>query len=210
MAIAELDFSLEIENNNNPIILTSRETSFIETVLMRANYISQHDPTLPGLLSSDPVQFSRVLRRLKDGAKLSGHHFCEWGSGIGMIAGLAALNGFDAYGIEADPVLYWEAKKLVKAFSLNVVFAQGSFVPVETTGSFFVNGTFGATDWAPTSNRDLYRELGQPLSEMNLVYAYPWPREVPLYEALFDMVACTGAVLWLYRHGSAPKLLQKV
>lgn len=210
MAISELDLSLELEHNDNPTIPTSREASFIERVMMRANEIAQHDHTLPGLLSSDPTQCSRVLKRLKDGAKLNGHHFCEWGSGIGMIAGLAALNGFDAYGIEADPVLYWEARKLVKEFALDVVFAQGSFVPAETTEGFSVSGTFGATDWAPTDDRDVYRELGRPLSDMNVVYAYPWPREVPLYEALFDMVASKGAVLWLYRHGSAPKLLQKV
>ena len=210
MAIVELDFSLEIENNGNPTLLSSREASFIETVRMRADEISQYNPNLPGLLSSDPAQFSHVLKRLTDEAILNGQHFCEWGSGIGMIAGLAAINGFDAYGIEADSVLYWEAGKLVKAFALNVVFAQGSFVPAESTGRFVVNGTFGATDWAPTEHRDLYAELGQPLSEMNLVYAYPWPREVPFYQALFDLVACEGAVLWLYRHGSAPKLLQKV
>ena len=61
-----------------------------------------------------------------------------------------------------------------------------------------------------TPDRDLYAELGCRVDEMNVIYAYPWPRETDLYESLFDHVAGEGAILWLYRKEATPKLLRKI
>lgn len=209
MAIADLNLSAAFENVDDAESLSVGEESFIQAVRGRVTEYSQRTPNLHGLLTSDPAQFSHTLRQLKTGGILNGLKFCEWGSGIGMMAGLAALNGWDACGIELDPSLCREATKLAEEFAVNVVFARGSFVPVESAGVFSVRGVFGATQWAPDTDRDPYHEIGRRLSEMDLVYAYPWPRELPIYEALFDLLASPGAVLWMYRHRSTPKLIQK-
>jgi hypothetical protein len=47
-----------------------------------------------------------------------GRLFCEWGSGFGVVACLAALLDFDACGIEIDEELVEAARQLAQAFDL--------------------------------------------------------------------------------------------
>src|SRR5689334_11361769 len=52
-----------------------------------------------------PCDFAAAYRALAGlaGTNLArGPVFCEWGSGFGVVTGLAALLGFDACGIEAE------------------------------------------------------------------------------------------------------------
>ena len=66
-----------------------------------------------------------VLRALSEGGLARGWRFCEWGSGFGVVVGLAALVEFDACGIEIEALLVAEARKLADDFDLPVEFGQG-------------------------------------------------------------------------------------
>lgn len=161
------------------------------------------------LLLSDAVAFSAGLKTLRRHQCLRGRRFCEWGSGIGLMTALAALEGFDAVGIEAEPVLVNAAQKAFPQAVRGPRFMEGSFVPVAAAERFRVVGTYGATVWEPSLDPDPYAALGLDCAEIDLVYAYPWPREIPLYETLFAQCASPGALLWLYVHGGPPRLLRQ-
>ena len=200
----ELDMSEGFESLSEP------EQLFIEAAAEHVRSFLSRNRNVTTLLGSDPQAFCLGLKALRRQGILRGRNFCDWGSGIGVISGLAALNGFDAYGIELEPAFVIEADALCRDFSLPAKFVCGSFVPAGIDESFGVVGTYGATDWRITRGRDVYDVLGRHCSEMDLIYAYPWPREVALYEQLFDLAARSGAILWLYRQGEGPRLLVKM
>lgn len=71
---------------------------------------------------SNPCVVYAVLSALPRG------RFCEWGSGVGVVTGLAQTLGFDARGIEIDPQLAAASRKLLADFGLT---------PAITTGDYF-------------------------------------------------------------------------
>jgi hypothetical protein len=190
--------------------ISESERELIAAGEMRIRSLLVRKPDVTTLLASDPQAFCRGLKALRRQGILKGRYFCDWGSGIGLISGLAALNGFEAYGVEVEAAFVAEADALCSSFSLTASFVRGSFVPSDISGCFGVLGTYGATDWSITRELDVYDALGRNCAAMDLIYAYPWPREVHLYERLFDLTAKKGAVLWLYRHGERPSLVVKV
>lgn len=192
-----------------PITPSKREQAFLAAATRRGEDLLTRNPLATTLLRSDPLAFCAGLRALRDLDLLAGRRFCDWGSGIGTMTGLAALNGFDATGIEIEPAFVAEARALCAEVSVPARFSCGSFISSSLAGRFSVTGTYGATHWAVPPPPDAYHLLGISASEMDLIYAYPWPREVALYEQLFELTARHGAVLWLYRQGEAPRVLVK-
>ena len=57
---------------------------------------------VPGFVPSDFPRVYRVLRAVAEARATPGNLFCEWGSGFGVTACLAAMLDFDAVGIEID------------------------------------------------------------------------------------------------------------
>jgi hypothetical protein len=188
---------------------TECEQELIAAADARKRSFLRRRPDITTLLNSDPDAFCHGVRELLHRGILGGLSFCEWGSGIGMISALAAQNGLEAYGVEMEADFVAEARALCCDFALATTLACGSFVPAETANDFHVVGTYGATDWRITTDLDVYGLLGRRCSEMDLIYAYPWPREVALYEQLFDLTAHKDAILWLYRQGDTARLLVK-
>jgi len=120
-----------------------------------------------------PAYYGVVLRVLLSIRGERGR-FLEWGSAIGVIAIMADLLGFEAYGIEIAPELVEEAEGLAKRYDSNARFVAGSFVPegyefVSATGDRRL-GTVGVGEAA-------YGKLGFKLSDFDWVHAYPWPGE---------------------------------
>ncbi len=190
--------------------VTALQRELIAAAKARSQRFRERHPQVTTAIASDPVAFSGMLAWLTAQYNLHGQRFCEWGSGLGVISALAQLAGFQACGIEQDAAFVLEAQTLCHAFALDARFVTGSFVPADTAESFQVIGTFGATCWTPPSmDEDAYRQLGHGASEMDIIYAYPWPRETGLYEALFELVAKPGAILWLYLEGRDPILWRK-
>lgn len=60
-------------------------------------------------------------------AALPRGRFCEWGSGMGVITGLAAMLGFDAHGIELDARLVAASRRLLADFGLSATIEMGDY-----------------------------------------------------------------------------------
>jgi hypothetical protein len=151
----------------------------------------QRDSPVPGFVSSDYESAYRTLHALAASGLAPGTQFCEWGSGFGVVACLAALLEFDACGIEIDAELVESARELARAFDLPVQFVRGSFIP--EGGEDCV----GRDDysWLTTDAGRTEDELGLAADDFDVIYAYPWPDEERLTANLFLRSAATGAVL---------------
>ena len=166
-----------------------RADSFIET---------HKDNPAAGFVPSDYELVYAALKTLHDSAGvLPGRMFCEWGSGMGVIASLAALIGFDSIGIEIDARLVQASRSLACDHGIDVQFVEGSYVP---------DGHHCEEDFDESHVMTLeqghaaYDELGLDPDDFDCVFAYPWPGEDDVVTAVFDRYAARGAVLLTY-HG---------
>ncbi|MGE0159939.1 MAG: hypothetical protein AB7T31_11065 [Gemmatimonadales bacterium] len=111
-----------------------------------------------------------------------GRRFLEWGSAIGVITIVADLMGFDACGIELDASLVQVARDLAARSGSRARFAAGSFIPMGWEWKpKNADGRMGTIGHGPSG----YLELGRPLSDFDIVYAFPWPGEEPMMLDLF-------------------------
>jgi hypothetical protein len=115
-----------------------------------------------------------------------GVRFLEWGSATGVIAIMASLLGFEAFGIALDPGLVAVARGLAARFDSDARFAVGSFLPA-------------GYEWRPRSGDGRlgtighgvsgYLELGHPLEDFDVVFAFPWSGEEAM---MHDLMRCHG------------------
>lgn len=127
-----------------------------------------------------------------------GLRFLEWGSATGVIAIMADLLGFEAFGIELDPDLVDIARGLARRFDSRARFAVGSFLPSgyqwqSSTGDRRI-GTIG-------QGRSGYAELQHALEDFDLVFAYPWGGEEPIMHDLMQRCGSAHARLLLHGQG---------
>ena len=169
-------------------------------------------PRPSGFVASDFVTVYRALRAISEGNLGSGHAFCEWGSGFGVVASLAAMLEFDACGIEIDRSLVDHSTSLAGDFDVPAEFVHGSFIPpggepiaeevyTANTGDFF---------WLETNADNAYEELGLDADDFDLIFAYPWPGEEYVLEHLFDHFAAEGALLVTYVQIDSVRVRRKV
>jgi hypothetical protein len=178
--------------------------AFIREAARRIERFQRSSP-VPGFVASDFAGAYRALRTVAATAATPGRLFCEWGSGFGVVAGLAALLEFDAFGIEAEGVLVDAARDLVGDFGLEAEFAHGSFVP----GPADASRRPGDFAWLDTGWDGAYEELGLGPGDFGVVYAYPWPDEEDLTAALFRDHGGPGAVLVTHHGGGDFRLRRK-
>jgi hypothetical protein len=159
----------------------------------------QKDDPVAGFVPSDFPLVHHALRVLRDvhAPLLPGNAFCEWGSGIGVIACMAAMLGYDSVGIEIDARLVEAARELACDHQINVQFVQGSYVPhgIHPPDDFGENHVVTMQDGVPA-----YDELGLDPEDFDCIFAYPWPGEDDVVSTIFDECAARGAVLLTY-HG---------
>lgn len=108
---------------------------------------------------------------LRSGQLAPGAAFLEWGSGLGMVAILAALLGCDSAGVEIDDQLVQASRDLAARYDVRVRFEQGTYVRT-APGQKVVSARRRAA-----------------------VYVYPWPGEEPAFLQLFAETAEPGAFL---------------
>lgn len=140
------------------------------------------------------ADYERVLTALL-ALRRPGTRFLEWGSATGVITIMADLLGFEAYGIELDPDLVAIARDLAERWDSGAQFAAGSFLPA-------------GYRWKPRNGDDRigtigegasgYVELGRPLEDFDVVYAYPWNGEEPMMHDLMRCYGGSGARLLLH------------
>jgi hypothetical protein len=161
---------------------------------------------VPGFVPSDFARANGVLQAVAAADVAPGKLFCEWGSGFGVVACLAAMLDFDACGIEIDPDLVDAAKELAADFDLPVEFVCGSFIPRGAKTSADSESSFS---WLATEGDSAEDELGLTTDDFSIVFAYPWPDEEHTIEDLFERYAALGAILVTYHGGSDFLVRQK-
>jgi hypothetical protein len=162
--------------------------------------------SVTAFVPSDYAGAYTALRALATTGLARGNRFCEWGSGFGVVACLAAMLDFDASGIEAAGELVDEARRLADVFGLPVEFAHGSFVPPGAERRVYAAGEYA---WMTTEADDAYAELGLDPDDLDVVFAYPWPDEEVITAELFDRYAGPGAILLTFHGGDGFRLRRK-
>lgn len=168
----------------------------------------QQDVRVPGFVPSNLEQAYRALRAVAEMHTQRGALFCEWGSGFGVIACLAALLDFDAVGIEIENELVDEAERLARDFSVPVEFLRGSFIPQGGTVLTESNTGLGFAWLTPEEARD--GELAFDPDDFDVIFAYPWPDEEDVTAVLFEHYARPGALLVSFHGGDRFRLRRKV
>jgi hypothetical protein len=121
-----------------------------------------------------------------------GARFLEWGSATGVIAIMADILGFEAYGIELDAALVTTARALAARFDSRAQFVTGSFLP---TGYRRLGGD-GASETIGDGPSG-YLQLGRALDDFDVVFGYPWDADAPLMHDLMRQYGRPDALLLL-------------
>ena len=160
---------------------------------------------VPGFVPSDYAHVYAVLRAVEEADLAPGRLFCEWGSGFGVVACLAAMLGFDAFGIEVEGELIEEARRLADDSELSVEFIHGSFIPA---GDEVLEEDLDGFSWLTTTADSVPDELGLAPDDFDLIFAYPWPDEQRVIGDLFEHHARPGALLLTY-HSTDEMILRR-
>ncbi len=204
MRLTEIPLALE------PSELPADVVQFLEEADRRVRWFSERMPGLiSGFIPSDFVAVYQTLRFIRDRHLTCGNSLCEWGSGLGVVAALATMLGFDAYGIEINPELLEASQQLAADFDLPTVLIQGSFVPPGSDHLLdraFMDLEGGLKLHAETDRA--YEELGLDVCDFDIIFTYPWPDDEPLIARLFSKYASRGALLLTY-HDSKPMRLRR-
>jgi hypothetical protein len=153
---------------------------------------------IPAFVPSDFGATYGVLKELAGAWAKPGRLLCEWGSGFGVVACLAAMLDFDAYGIEIEAELVDAAQQLADDFDLPVTFIHGSFIP---QGGESCTSTADGFAWFTPRADSTHEELGLGVDDFAIIFAYPWPDEERATADLFERYAGTAATLVTY-HGA--------
>jgi hypothetical protein len=155
-----------------------------------------------GFIASDFERVGRALQAIGEAGLAPGAACCEWGSGLGFVALMAACLDFRACGIEIDAGLVDEATALAGEFELEVEFACGTYVPHGGEDLMDAHQEFG---WLSAGGACGYDALGADPAEFDLIFAYPWPGEEQVIEDLFERFGAASALLLTY-HGALEEL----
>jgi hypothetical protein len=184
---------------------------FLKDADQRAHDFVRRNPSqLRGFVPSDYVAVYRALRNIVERELACGERFCEWGSGLGVNAALAATLGFESYGIELDPDLFDASVELAQDYDIDVEFVHGSFVPPDAEqlidqAAIVCEGEMSLSPFADRA----YDELGFELRDFDVVFAFPWPNDELLTSMLFEQYAATGALLLTFSDLQSVRLRRK-
>jgi hypothetical protein len=155
-------------------------------------------------IGSELPAVDRVLSRIQAESLSSGPVFCEWGSGLGGVCGVAALNGFTPLGIEFQREFVDSARSLAEELHLPMVFAEGTFLlpgdeDLVDAATEHTQLTFDSGAWD---------ELNIGPEDCDLIFAYPWPGEEVLVDGVFARHASPDALLLTF-HDLGRVLVQR-
>lgn len=155
--------------------------------------------TVPGFVLSDFERVGRALQAVEEHNLAPGDSCCEWGSGFGVVALMAACLDFRACGIEINGDLVDEATALAADLGLDVEFACGTYVP--HGGEDLTDAVEEEFDWLRSGGPCGYDALGLDPADFDLIFAYPWPGEEHVIDDLFERYAAVSALLLTYHGG---------
>ena len=176
------------------------------------DYVTRNAHEFNGFVASNYDTIYYALRAISEARLMPGNAFCEWGSGFGAVACLAAMLEYDACGIEIGRDLVDGARQLAEDFELPVEFVHGSFIPRQGVAQAEQACADNSSQyfWLVTDADDAYEELGFEQDDFDLIFAYPWPGEELVIDDLFEAYAAEGALLLTYDQYDAVRLQRKV
>lgn len=166
----------------------------------------QRERLIAAFVPSNFTEAYQVLRALAAAETSPGRLFCEWGSGFGVVACLAAMLEYDACGIEIEGELVEAAQQLADDFSLPVHFHHGSFLPPGANAAIDPISGFA---WLTMIESDPLVELGLAPDDFQVIFAYPWPDEEYVANDLFERFGADGAVLVTFHGGDEFRVQRK-
>ncbi len=164
----------------------------VEEVRKRASLLTGRDRG--EFVGSELLTVDRALSRIRAEGLARGPVFCEWGSGLGGVCGVAALNGFTPLGIESQREFVDSARELAKNLNLAMVFAEGTFLlpgdeDLVSAATVHTEQTFDSRAWD---------ELDLAPADCDVVFAYPWPDEEAIVDGAFARHASPDALLMTF------------
>jgi hypothetical protein len=158
----------------------------------------------PAYVGSELPAVDRALSRIQNEGLARGPVFCEWGSGLGGVCGVAAINGFTPYGIEIQRELVASARLLASDLNYAMVFAEGTFLlpgdeELAAGADSHTRLEFNARAWD---------ELELTPEDCDVVFAYPWPNEEAFVDNIFRRHASADALLLTF-HDLGRMLVQR-
>ncbi len=159
-----------------------------------------------GFFPSDYVLVYRTLASLM-AQDSDARVLCEWGSGFGVVAGLAAMLGYDVHGIEINPDLVAESRVLLEDHELNARILHGTFVPDDYANNARLQDHETTTVFSGASADD---EVDVDIDEFDIIFAYPWPTEEDQYCDMFAKFADYHAILVTYSGIEGMRVYRKV
>jgi hypothetical protein len=204
---------MDIDISINDSVLPDDVVAFLREADLRVSQFVRNSPIrITGFVPSDFVTVYHSLRAITEASLAPGTSFCEWGSGFGVVASLAAMLEFKVCGIEIERGLVDASRRLADDFGLPVEFVHGSFVPsgAEADVEEAYADTSAEYFWLSTDADGAYNELGLGPHDFDVVFAYPWPGEECLIEGLFEKYAAEEALLLTYDQYNSVRIRRKV
>jgi hypothetical protein len=183
-------------------------------------FFADHDDhQAPRFVPSVPERVFAVLEEITRRQLPPTRVFCEWGSGFGTATCLAALLGYEAYGLEIDAELVRLSRAMARRLGIRVTMLCTSFLPAGYAASAGGDGAALVTPtsmswWSPTTDAARvplhYDGMEIAIADIGLFFAYPWPEERELMQELFEEVARAGAILVVYHTDTDIRVWRKV
>jgi len=181
-------------------------------------FFANHDDQAPRFVPSVPERVWAVLAEVTTRQLPPTRVFCEWGSGFGTSTCLAALLGYEAYGLEIDEELVRLARAIARRLGIPVTMLCTSFLPAGYAACAGGDGAALVTPESVSAHHDTaeargplrYDGMAIAIADIGLFFAYPWPEERELMRQLFEAVARVGALLVVYHTDTDIRVLRKV
>src|SRR2546425_11853089 len=182
-------------------------------------FFADHDDHhTPRFVPSVPERVFAVLEEVTTRNLPPTRVFYEWGSGFGMATCLAALLGYEAYGLEIDAELVRLSRGIARRLGIPVQMLCTSFFPAGYAASASGDGAALVTPASVRAHHDTAEARGPlrydgmeiAITNIGLFFAYPWPEERELMQELFEAVARVGALLVVYHTDTDIRVWRKV
>jgi hypothetical protein len=148
-------------------------------------FFADHDDHAPRFVPSVPERVFAVLAEVTRRQLPPTRVFCEWGSGFGTATCLAALLGYEAYGLEIDAELVRLSRAMARRLGIPVKIFCTSFLPAgyEASSGGDIAALVTPASVSPHYDTDETREplryagMEIAIADIGLFFAYPWPEE---------------------------------
>lgn len=186
----ELDWDWESEIPDE--VLTILDTA---DRMLQQYWDQWHQRPIEQYVACDFRDVWRALSQITQAKMARGNTFCEWGSGFGVITGLASMLGWDAVGIEAESFLVKKSHEFLKLTGLRAEVLQGNFLPpgAERLAKAQANHA-SLFHQVPSA----YQYCDLQCDDFALVFAYPWPGEHHYLQEVFRTFAGDQALLLMF------------